>query len=415
MRPPEKYIPRSIETEIESVMGSPEIIALIGPRQSGKTTLMNRLAARLDHTDARLIDFEDRDELNLFTNDIKSFAELHLREKKYLFIDEFQYAPEGGKLLKYLYDHYQTKIFITGSSSTELSVQSIQYLVGRILVFHLYPLSFRETLGFVDPGLENLISETLVPGPQIIERVNRHYSNFLIFGGYPRILHTASDREKQIVLENIFNTYLLREINQILGYSEEFKLTKLITALALQVGSNVNYNELGVLTGFGYTELMEALDILEKTFVIARCRPFYSNRRLELVKSPKFFFIDGGFRNVAIKNFIQMSKRADAGVLNENFIAAELVKSGYPLRYWRTKSKAEVDFVVEARGQTIPVEVKTVIKKPAVSRSFRSFLDKYKPPFGIVVSDSAHVGLQIDGVPVEFLPHWAFSKRLSHK
>ena len=400
------YIPRLLESEIAAVIKLPEIIAIIGPRQCGKTTLMYHIADNLDSSKISIIDFEDRDELNLFVHDVKAFAALHVQGQEYVFIDEFQYAADGGKNLKYIYDNYPAKLFITGSSATELSVQSIQYLVGRIFIFNLYPFSFREYLNFIEPKLSQLLTETSGPGPEVIKRINYYYFDFLIYGGYPRVLLSSSNKEKETVIKNIYNTYLLREINQILNYRDEFKLTRLINALALQIGSSVNYNELSSLTGFKYKELLEALDILEKTFVIERCTPFYKNKRLELVKSPKFYFIDTGFRNMVLKNFLPLPTRTDLGALNENFIATELVKKGYPIRYWRTKSKAEVDFIVEVPGGVIPIEVKTTLNKPSISRSFRNFLEKYSPIKGFIASNQLSDEIRINGITVSIVPHW---------
>ena len=402
----EHYIPRILENRIDDYVKSPEIIAIIGPRQCGKTTLLHHIAANLNFTKTGIIDFEDRDELNLFMHDIKAFANLHVQGQNFLFIDEFQYATGGGKNLKYIYDHFPVKIFITGSSSTELSVQSIQYLVGRIFVFNLYPFSFKEYLRFKEPKLEQLIDGRPKIGPEIIKRINSHYADFQIYGGYPRVALSSTNQEKETVIKNIFNTYLLREINQILNYRDEFKLTRLINALALQIGSSINYNELSSVTGFKHKELLEAIDILEKTFVIHRSTPFYKNKRLELVKSPKFFFVDNGFRNMAIKNFLPASSRTDIGALNENYIATELVKKGYSIRYWRTKSKAEVDFIIEDQGDVIPLEVKTTLNKPSVSRSFRSFLEKYQPPRGYITSQQLYDDISVNDIPVSIVPHW---------
>jgi hypothetical protein len=407
----EHYIPRILENRINDFLKSPEIIAIIGPRQCGKTTLLHHIAAKLGFSKAGIIDFEDRDELNLFMHDIKAFAELHVQGQDFLFIDEFQYAADGGKNLKYIYDHFHVKVFITGSSSTELSVQSIQYLVGRIFVFNLYPFSFREYLRFKEPKLAQLIDGKLEIGLEIIKRVNSHYADFQIYGGYPRVVLSSTNQEKETVLKNIFNTYLLREINQILNYRDEFKLTRLINALALQIGSSVNYNELSSVTGFKHNELLEAIDILEKTFVIHKSIPFYKNKRLELVKSPKFFFVDNGFRNMAIKNFLPASNRTDIGALNENYIATELVKKGYSIRYWRTKSKAEVDFIIEDQGDVIPLEVKTTLNKPSVSRSFRSFLEKYQPSRGIITSRQLYDAISVNDIPVSIVPHWYLDPR----
>lgn len=406
MRKVNDYIPRLLESDIASVINSPEIIAIIGPRQCGKTTLMYHIADQLDSSKISIIDFEDRDELNLFVHDVKAFADLHVKGQEYVFIDEFQYATEGGKNLKYIYDNYPAKLFITGSSSTELSVQSIQYLVGRIFIFNLYPFSFREFLNYRDPKLSRLLAQTSDLGPEIIKRTNSYYAEFNIYGGYPRVVLSSTNNEKETVIKNIFNTFLLKEINQILNYRNEFKLTKLISALSLQIGNSVNYNELSAVTGFNYKELLEAIDILEKTFVIIRSSPFFKNKRLELVKSPKFFFVDNGFRNMAIKNFLQPSNRTDIGALNENFIASELVKQGYPIHYWRTKSKAEVDFIIEKQGEVIPIEVKTTLKMPSMSRSYRSFLEKYSPLRGFITSNQLYDEIRINDITVSIVPHW---------
>jgi uncharacterized protein len=278
--------------------------------------------------------------------------------------------------------------------------------VGRIFIFNLYPFSFREFLNYRDPKLSRLLAQTSDLGPEIIKRTNSYYAEFNIYGGYPRVVLSSTNNEKETVIKNIFNTFLLREINQILNYRNEFKLTKLISALSLQIGNSVNYNELSAVTGFNYKELLEAIDILEKTFVIIRSSPFFKNKRLELVKSPKFFFVDNGFRNMAIKNFLQPSNRSDIGALNENFIASELVKQGYPIHYWRTKSKAEVDFIIEKQGEVIPIEVKTTLKMPSMSRSYRSFLEKYPPLRGFITSNQLYDKIRINDITVSIVPHW---------
>lgn len=400
------YIPRTLEKDIRTALHMPEIVAIVGPRQCGKTTLLRHIADDLKEEKPSFVDFEDRDDLALFTNDIKGFAKLYVEGRNFLFIDEFQYAEEGGKNLKYLYDTHPVKIFITGSSATELSVQSIRHLVGRIFVFDLYPFSFREYLSYKENELTSFLTGEIEPGREIIKRIDVHFREYLIYGGYPRAALASTSEEKELVLKNIFNTYLLRDIREILNFRDDFKLTKLIHALALQIGSTCNYRELSTLTGFRYGDLLEALNILIKTFVIAESRPFYTNKRLELVKAPKLFFLDNGFRNVAIKSLQRSDQRADTGVLNENFLAAELVRYSDGLRFWRTKSKAEVDFIIEAQNQIIPIEVKSALKRPAVSRSFRSFLEKYRPARGFVTSNELLAEREIADSHVRFVPHW---------
>ena len=129
------------------------------------------------------------------------------------------------------------------------------------------------------------------------------------------------------------------------------------------------------------------MNILEKTFISIRSQPFHTNKRTEIVKAPKIFFLDNGFRNIVIKNFQPLRSRQDKGALYENFVASEIVKKRLDVRYWRTKSKAEVDFIVEKKGAVIPIEIKSGLKKPKLTKSFLSFLDGYKPKSGLVLSE----------------------------
>lgn len=378
------YINRFLEEDIKKYLNKREIIAIVGPRQSGKTTLLKHFFESLKN--AVFLDFEDRETLELFSEDINSFIELYVKKHDYVFIDEFQYAKEGGKNLKYIYDNCKTKIIISGSSTSELSIQSIKFLVGRIFVFTLYPFSFGEYLDHKNKDLYNLwLGKKL--SRQVIDRITPHFNEFCVYGGYPRVILSVDKSEKEIVLRNIYNTYFLKEIKEILNLPEDYKLSKLINALALQVGSIANYKELADITGFNYKDLLKYLNILEKTFVIAKSMPFHTNKRTELVKSPKVFFLDSGFRNIIIKNFQPIKDRPDKGSLYENYVASELLKSGIELKYWRTKSMAEVDFVVEKDGKIIPLEIKSKLIKPNFTKSFLSFLEKYKPKKSFMFSE----------------------------
>ena len=378
----------------------PEILAVVGARQSGKTTLLKEVFRSLKM--AVYIDFEDRDILELFNNDIKSFYNLYARDAKYLFIDEFQYAKEGGQKLKYLYDTYRIKIIISGSSALDLTHQAVRYLVGRIFIFHLYPFSFREYISYRHPPLYEHIyldikrkidrylynkgkSPPVISG-EVIKKINKYYQEYAVFGGYPRVVLAKNREEKVMVLRNIYNTYFLREIRDILQLSTEEELQKLMKALSVQVGSMVVYNELGQVASLNYSRLIKHLNILEKTFVIKKILPFYKNKRVEIAKSPKVYFLDNGFRNIATDNFQRLEERVDRGNLNENFVAGQLLKEGYRINYWRTKSNAEVDFVLEENGRNVAIEVKSTLRSNKVSRALLSFRERYSPYRTVVVS-----------------------------
>ncbi len=378
------YIKRFLEDDIRKYLNKREIIAVIGPRQSGKTTLLKYFYESCKN--AVFLDFEDRQTLELFSEDINSFIELYVKKHDYIFIDEFQYAKEGGKNLKYIYDNCKAKILISGSSASELSIQSIKFLVGRIFIFTLYPFSFEEYLNYKNKDLCNILKRGKLTRT-IINRIMPYFNEFCIYGGYPRVVLSDDKSEKEIVLKNIYNTYFLKEIKEILNLPEDYKLSKLIHALSLQIGNIINYKELSDITGFNHKDLLKYLNIIEKTFVLARSLPFHTNKRTELVKSPKAFFIDSGFRNTVIKNFQPLENRSDKGSLYENVVASELLKAGIELKYWRTKSMAEVDFVIEKGSNIIPIEIKSNLARPNFTKSFLSFLQKYKPNKSFILSE----------------------------
>lgn len=239
------YIKRDLERLVFDYLDKPEIIAILGPRQSGKTTLMKHIFETLDS--AEFISFEDRKTLELFVEDEKSFAELYVKNNRYLFIDEFQYSKEGGKKLKYIYDQFpDTKLIISGSSAPGLTIYGIKYLVGRIFVFNLYPLSFEEFLRYrnetlFDTYLEKtdeiksyLSNNGKMPdiSRPLIEMLNEVYNEYLVYGGYPRVAISKTDDEKKLVLKNIYSTYFLREIKDLLSLTTDFNLSKLIKALS---------------------------------------------------------------------------------------------------------------------------------------------------------------------------------------
>jgi len=389
------YIHRGLEKDLKKYCKSKEIIAVVGPRQSGKTTLIGHFFKNLQNT--HMISFDDIKTLELFEHDIDNFIELHIKGHDYVFIDEIQYSKDSGKKLKYIFDHHYTKLFISGSSATEISIQSIKYLVGRIFVFNLYPLSFREFLMYKNERLLNIINKKKY-GVTIIKEINKYLSEFIIYGGYPKVVLSEDKKEKEMILKNIYNTYFLREIREILNLTEDYRLSKLIEALALQIGNIINYNELSEISGFSYQDLKKYLNILDKTFICKESKNFHTNKRQELKKSPKIFFFDTGFRNIIIEDFSK--QRTDLGELYENFVATELIKKDKPLKYWRTKAKAEVDFII---GQ-IPLEIKSELKKPAITKSFLAFLERYVPKKAVFLSANLNEKRRINNSNVLFLP-----------
>ena len=394
------YYKRDLEEKIEQYIDTPEIIAIFGPRQVGKTTLLKEYYNKVSNP--VFLTFEDIELKVLFEEDIKSFISLYIEPYDHIFIDEFQYAKMGGKHLKYIYDTSDKKIFISGSSAMELSIQAVKYLVGRIFVFNLYSFSFGEFLRVKDENLYTLYkkSDANISLP-IAQKIYTHFEEHITYGGYPRVILSKSHEEKKEVLKNLLSIYLLRDIKEIAKIADETKMYKLLKALSLQIGNIVVYSELAKLVGVNTIQLKEYLSVFEKAFLIKTIKPFFTNKQLEIVKNPELFFFDMGLRNVLIKNFSALEDRVDKGAMLENFVFRELVERD--LKYYRTKNGAEVDFILD---DTIPIEIKSNLSTIKISKSYHYFLENYKPKVGYVLNFNQIGHRDFHGIEIKFFPHF---------
>lgn len=414
-----KYYPRDLESTIEKYIEKPEIIAIKGPRQTGKTTLMRHLLDKYSkQKDCIFLTLEDREILEIFEQDIKSFEKLYVDDNELIFIDEVQYAEEGGQKLKYLFDKTGKKFIISGSSSLELTYDLGKYLVGRVFEFTLYPFSFSEFLNARDPKLREIarVKTPLDPSGTAEElkssalknKLSVLLSEYIVFGGYPRVLLSGSEEEKKEVLKNIVDTYLLKDIKGLLELKTADELLEIAKFLALQIGELLVYKELSNAASLSFSNVKEHLNVLEETFILKLVKPFFTNKRLELVKNPKPYFLDTGLRNNLTSNFSELGSRVDKGELKENFVYSQLLRRlerPELLKYWRTKSQAEVDFVIEQGSDLIPVEVKSGgMKEPKLSRSYYSFIEKYEPETGLVITDRFWSRRDVGQCRVHYLP-----------
>lgn len=411
------YIQRKLEATILRYLDKPEILAVVGPRQAGKTTLLKKIQTSLKNS--VFISFEDREELELFEQNLKGFAKKYFHNH-YIFIDEFQYSKNGGKSLKYLFDAYPSvKLIISGSSAIDLTIRAIKYLVGRVFVFNLYQLDFEEFLQFKDENSARLyaeykksfdLSKNIVALPEISasvnEQISRWLEEFILWGGYPRVVVSQNDEEKTTVLKNVYNTYFLREIKEVMGLADDFRLSKLIKALAMQIGQLISYNELGTIADYDYLTLKKYLNILEKTFICSPLKPYFANRRKEITKNPKMYFFDTGLRNYALGYFARLENRADKGFLYENFIFNQLTKQDITVNFWRTKSGAEVDFVVNIKNEKIPIESKSQFSVGKSTRSLQSFVAGYRPLAAVILNEKSVEKSEIDATGVYVVPNW---------
>lgn len=344
------FIKRKVDTKIQEYFKLPEILAIVGPRQSGKTTYLEHL---IREKKGKFISFEDIDTLNLFNNDIKKFVEAHLLDTDLLCIDEFQYAKAGGKNLKYIFDTYKgKKIIISGSSAIDITIHALKYLVGRVIVINFWPFD-KDELKTVFPHFTE-------------KELYEYYSTY---GGYPRVAIASDDEERKVVLKNIYNTYFLREVKDILGLVDEYKIQRLLVYLAQGTGSNLSYSKLSNACDLNERDVRKYLEFMNKTFVVYLVVPFFTNKLKEIVKQPKTYFFDVGFLNHVLSYEVSSGKKLEQVAL------MELVKAGFDIKYWKDKQNREMDFVVYKDNKVITaIESK---KSGRYTESFNVFKKSY--------------------------------------
>jgi len=409
--------PRDLIQEIRLFLKRKEFIAIVGPRQSGKTTflgiikdyLVKELKVKRDSIQS--VTFEDRKLLSQFEADPISFVRSYLpaesSRKLYLMVDEFQYADSGGQKLKLIYDTVKNvKIIITGSSSLDIKAQVGKYMVGRILTFCLYPFNFGEFLRVKNQRIEKIYRQNneqinkwlfeeenikIKKGEDVFgEEVIKQYEEFCIWGGYPAVIIAENEKEKKKILADIYNNYVLKDIKTLLELATENNLYLLSQYLATQTGNIIIYQNLSQAAGLDYRGLKKHLNILRETFVCREVKPFFVNRQKELSKNPKIFFLDMGFRNNLMENMNGLSKRSDGGAIVENTVFTrlnELCQRLEKVNFWRTKAGAEVDFILHVKDKIVPIEVKySKFNAEKIPRGLASFIDSFTPERALILT-----------------------------
>jgi len=334
---------RTLESIVKEKTGTGKAIIIVGARQVGKTTLIKSLLKGKEYL---FFDADDPTIRRLLsspnTEQIRSF----LGDYKIVFLDEAQRIEGIGLTLKIITDQFSdVQLFVSGSSSFDLGNKLNEPLTGRKWEYELFPISWEE--------FEK--KEGFIKAEQQIE-------NRLLYGLYPEVLNNKG--KERVILKNLVSSYLYRDI---LAFSEIRKpeiLDNLLLALALQVGSEVNYNELAQTIGVNKITVQKYIDILEKGYIVFRLNSFSRNLRNEIKRNRKVYFYDNGIRNMIIGNFNQLNLRTDIGALWENFLISERKKQNIykdtfaRIYFWRTKQQQEIDFVEEREGKISGFEFK---------------------------------------------------------
>jgi len=351
-------IKRSLQNIVEEKLGKKKAIIILGPRQVGKSTLLDLIKEKRA---------ESTIYLDCDNNDIrKTLSEASINQltriignNEIVIIDEAQRVNNIGLTLKLITDQLKSKqLLVSGSSSFELSNKVNEPLTGRKFEYHLFPFSLKELVdhfGFLE------------------ERRNMEYR--MVFGMYPDIINNPGNEVE--VLKNLMDSYLFKDVFSFQEMRKPEFIESLLEALAFQVGSEVSFNELAQLLGSNPHTIQKYINLLERAFIIFRLRSFNRNARNEIKKGRKIYFYDNGIRNAIIGNYSLLKQRTDVGGLWENFVVSERMKylsynKIYAKRYfWRTVQKQEIDYIEEFNGKLNAFEIKwNPNKKVKFSKTF---------------------------------------------
>jgi predicted AAA+ superfamily ATPase len=336
-------IKRELFQKLNEKFNKGKAIVLLGPRQVGKTTLINTC---LEGKDFLFLNGDDPEIRNLLENTGVSKLRSIIGKNSLIFIDEAQRIKDIGLIAKMIIDQFkEVQLLISGSSALEINQSTQEPLTGRKFEYQLFPISWEE--------FENHVGY-LEANTQLKER--------LIYGMYPDVLNNRSDAGE--ILKQLTTSYLYKDVLSITGIKKPELLDKLLKALALQIGSEVSYNEIANLLQIDKNTVSKYIDLLEKAYIIFRLNSYSRNQRNEIKNNRKIYFYDNGIRNMIINNLNPLELRTDKGALWENFLISERIKLQqynqlYTNNYfWRTVQKQEIDFVEETNGQVTAYEFK---------------------------------------------------------
>ena len=360
-------IVRDLASNVVVKLHKGKIIVLIGPRQVGKATLINTILSKSDYL---FLDGDDNTVAETLSNANTENLKSIIGNYKYVFIDEVQRIPNIGLKLKIMVDQIKdVQVIVSGSSAFDINNETQEPLTGRKFEFQMFPVSwneFEKNVGYM--------------------KAQQQLELRLLYGMYPDVINNFGNEYE--ILKNLVSSYLYKDILALAGIRKSNVLEKILQALALQVGSEVSYNEIAQLVGVDKNTVNNYIDLLEKSFVVFRLNSFSKNIRNEIKANKKIYFYDNGVRNMVIGNFNTLNLRQDKGALWENFLVSERMKflsysqSLAKPYFWRTTTQQEIDYIETNADAVSAFEFKWVNSKKV--KLPKSFQDAYNPDFLVV-------------------------------
>jgi predicted AAA+ superfamily ATPase len=350
---------RNILKYVEPQLNTREIIVITGMRRVGKTTLLQMIYDKIESKNKAFLDmdnileqrvFEEIDFNNIWAN-LKAYG-ITNKEKAYIFLDEIQAKPEIVKAIKYLYDHYDVKFILTGSSSFYLKNYFPESLSGRKVLFELYPLNFEEFILF--KGVEKEVHKSFKDKNEnknyiSFQKFEKLYQEYLNFGGFPQVVLAEEESQKKIHLKDIFTSYFEMDVRRMADFRQMNAFRDLLLLLMQRVGSKLGISKLASEIGISRETVYSYLSFLEGTYFIFLLSPFSRNVDREVSGTKKVYFCDNGI--------IHLFGKVSDGSLLENAVFHNIRKYG-KLHYYQKRSGAEIDFILPEKKTALEVKLR---------------------------------------------------------
>ena len=348
---------RKILEHIEPWLEAREIIVITGMRRVGKTTLLQMIYDQIPSANKVFLDlenileqkvFEETDFNNIWSN-LRAYG-ITQKEKAYIFLDEIQAMPQVVKAVKYLYDHYDIKFFLTGSSSFYLKNLFPESLAGRKVIFEMFPLTFEEFLIFKQVKTERQTTfkdKARQKNRIAYEKTKKYFEEYLTFGGFPQVVLADDESQKKLYLKDIFTSYFEMDIRRLADFRQMSAFRDLLLLLMQRVGSKLEISKLASEIGISRETVYSYLAFLEGSYFISRIPPFSRNVDREVSGARKVYFCDNGM--------ISLFGKVSDGALLENAVFMNLRHLG-KVNYYQKRSGAEIDFILP--DHRIALEVK---------------------------------------------------------
>ncbi|KKR79664.1 MAG: hypothetical protein UU24_C0004G0002 [Candidatus Nomurabacteria bacterium GW2011_GWA2_40_9] len=386
-------IKRKIYDQIYKHIAEKEITMIIGPRQSGKTTIMKEVQRNLilEKKETVYLNLDIERDFSLLDSQEKliNYLKATIRsDYGYVFIDEFQKKKDAGIFLKGMYDmDLPYKFIISGSGSIELKEKTHESLAGRKRIFIVYPVSLEEFFLYKTEYRYNSLKEIhdFEPNKETVL-----LEEYMTYGGYPKVVITENKEEKYLIINEIVESFLHKDALALIKYEKLDDLQKLIKVLGTYNGSMIEYSNLSDAVGIAPQTIKNYIRYLEETHVVKRILPYSKKRIGEITKMPMLYFIDIGFLHYSLGTFGNLAKEKE-GFLFQNIawriLEEKHMHTGADINYWRTKDHQEVDFVIDYQDKLNAYEVKYSVSIVSTNALY-SFRRRYKKAkLNIIVKD----------------------------